>query len=61
MAFICVFVSILIVILVFKGRTLRQFNLVSEVTEDGVDLVTEKRNLGNPEAGDDTELHSKQT
>lgn len=42
MAFICIFVSILIVVLIFKGHTLRRFNLVSEPTEDGVDLTTNR-------------------
>ncbi|KAL8866701.1 MAG: hypothetical protein Q9174_006143, partial [Haloplaca sp. 1 TL-2023] len=38
MAFISVFVSFLIVLLILKGQTLRRFNIVSEITEDGVDL-----------------------
>lgn len=39
MALICLSVSVLIVILIVKGQTLRRFNLISETTEDGVDLV----------------------
>ena len=39
MAFICVFVSVFIITLIFQGPTLRKFNLVREVTEDGVDLT----------------------
>jgi len=42
MAFICVFVSILIVVLIFKGQALRRFNLISGSTEDGVDLIAHR-------------------
>ena len=43
MAFFCVFVSLLIIILIFQGRTLRKFNLLREPTEDGVDVVAGAR------------------
>ena len=43
MAFFCVFVSLLIIILIFHGRTLRKFNLLREPTEDGIDVVSGAR------------------
>ena len=43
MAFFCVFVSLLIIILIFHGRTLRKFNLLREPTEDGTDVVAGAR------------------
>lgn len=55
MAFICVFVSFLIGLLILKGQTLRRLNLISEKTEDGVDLMnraeTASRDKSNPEVG----------
>ena len=41
MAFICVFVSMFMAILVFKGQTLRKYNLISGSTEDGVYVVAQ--------------------
>lgn len=43
MAFFCVFVSLLIILLIFQGRTFRDFNLLREPTEDGVDVVAGAR------------------
>lgn len=36
MAFICVFVTFFITALIFKGRQLQRYNLISARTEDGV-------------------------
>ena len=35
MSFICVAVSLLMMLVVFRGEKLRRYNLISEVTEDG--------------------------
>jgi len=43
MAFICVFVSLLMGLLIMKGRTLRKYNLVDGKTEDGVQMFVPKR------------------
>ncbi len=53
MAFFCVFVSLLIIILIFQGRTLREFNLLHEPTEDGVNVVAGAR---DSESGGDKSL-----
>ena len=44
MAFICVLVSILMMLLVFKGQSLRKYNLVAGKTEDGLKLMAQDHN-----------------
>lgn len=41
MAFLCVAVSILMLVLVFEGRELRKYTLCSQTTEDGLIILRE--------------------
>ena len=45
MAFICVFVSFLMSLLIIKGRILRKYNLIDGKSEDGVQIFVQKRML----------------
>ena len=41
MAFFCIFVSLFMVALVWKGSVLRRYNLIRGTTEDGVKVIKE--------------------
>ena len=42
MAFLCVFVSSFMVLLIWKGQVLREYNLVVGSTEDGVNVLAQE-------------------
>ena len=46
MAFLCVFVSFFMIVLIFKGQNLRKYNLLSGHTEDGMRLIGNRDELG---------------
>lgn len=48
MAFLCLIVSILMVLVVQKGQLLRRYSLIREETEDGVKVFAESE--GSTEA-----------
>ena len=54
MAFLCVFVSSFMVLLIWKGQVLRKYSLVASRTEDGVKvLAQENGSEGGQEMRDD--------
>ena len=58
MAFLCVFVSSFMVLLIWKGQVLRKYNLVAGRTEDGVKvLAQENGSEGGQERPEDRGLN----
>ena len=54
MAFLCVFVSSFMVLLIWKGQVLRKYNLVVGRTEDGIEvLARENGSEGGQERPED--------